>query len=196
MLYGQTVRPRTRSTIRAMSRYRRARTGSTYFFTLVSYQRRPILCDEVIRKLLRVAVQNVRVQRPFEINAWVLMPDHLHCVWTLPDGDTDYSTRWAQIKRSVSRFCNADMKLPPAVSELRRKHRDSTIWQRRFFEHQIVDEDDFARHVDYVHFNPVRHGHAESVAAWPFSTFHRYVRAGILPEDWGGSRSVQTMYLE
>ena len=179
-----------------MSRYRRARTGSTYFFTLVSYERRPILCHEALRKLLRVAVQNVRVQRPFEIDAWVQMPDHLHCVWTLPEDDTDYSTRWAQIKRSVSRFCEEDMKLSHAVSESRRKHRDSTIWQRRFFEHQIVDEDDFARHVDYVHFKPVRHGLAESAAAWPFSTFHRYVRAGILPEDWAGARDAQTMDLE
>jgi putative transposase len=179
-----------------MSRYRRARTGSTYFFTLVSYERRSILCHEPIRKLLRLAVQNVRVQRPFEIDAWVLMPDHLHCVWTLPEGDRDYSTRWAQIKRTVSRFCGAVMLVRYPVSESRRKHRDSVIWQRRIYEHQIVDEDDFARHVDYVHFNPVRHGHAVCAAAWPFSTFHRYVRAGVLPVDWGGSSRTDEMNLE
>ncbi|MFC5479203.1 REP-associated tyrosine transposase [Massilia suwonensis] len=179
-----------------MSRYRRARTGTTYFFTLVSYARRPILCQEPIRKLLRLAVQNVRARRPFEIDAWVLMPDHLHCVWTLPEGDRDYSTRWAQIKRTVSRFCGEDMLVGHPVSESRRKHRDSVIWQRRFYEHQIVDEDDFGRHVDYVHFNPVRHGHAENAASWPFSTFHRYVRAGLLPADWGGSAQAQSMHLE
>jgi putative transposase len=179
-----------------MSQYRRARTGSTYFFTLVSYERRPILCDEPIRKLLRLAAQNVRARRPFAIDAWVLMPDHLHCVWTLPQGDTDYSTRWAQIKRTVSRFCDPDMHVPRPTTESRRKHRDSVIWQRRFYEHQIVDERDFARHVDYVHFNPVRHGCVASAAAWPFSTFHRYVRAGILSADWGGSMQAAEMDLE
>jgi putative transposase len=179
-----------------MSQYRRARTGRTYFFTLVSYERRPILCEEPIRNLLRLAVRNVRIRRPFAIDAWVLMPDHLHCVWTLPEGDADYSTRWAQIKRTVSRFCDADTLIRHPVSDSRRKHRDSVIWQRRFYEHQIVDEDDFARHVDYVHFNPVRHGHAESAAAWPFSTFHRYVRAGILPIDWGESTQAAEMHLE
>ena len=179
-----------------MSQYRRARTGSTYFFTLVSYERRPILCDPPIRNLLRLAVQNVRVRRPFTIDAWVLLPDHVHCIWTLPEGDTDYSTRWAQIKRTVSRFCDPDMHVPRPTSESRRKHRDSVIWQRRFYEHQIRDEDDFARHVDYVHFNPVRHGHASSAAAWPFSTFHRYVRAGMLSADWGGSMHTAEMDLE
>jgi putative transposase len=179
-----------------MTRYRRARTGSTYFFTLVSYERRPVLCYLPIRNVLRLAVQHVRARRPFDIDAWVLMPDHLHCMWTLPEGDADYSTRWAQIKRTVSRFCGPDMQVRHPVSESRRKHRDSVIWQRRFYEHQIVDEDDFERHVDYVHFNPVRHGHADRAAAWPFSTFHRYVRAGTLPADWGGSTQVEGMHLE
>jgi putative transposase len=179
-----------------MTRYRRARTGTTYFFTLVSYERRPILCYEPIRNVLRLAVQYVRARRPFDIDAWVLMPDHLHCIWTLPEGDADYSMRWAQIKRTVSRFCGPDMRTRHPVSKSRRKHRDSVIWQRRFYEHQIVDEGDYERHVDYVHFNPVRHGHAESVGAWPFSTFHRYVRAGILAADWGGSTQTGQMHLE
>ena len=186
-----------RSTIRAtMPRYRRARTGPTYFFTLVSFERRPILCYAPIRNVLRLALRNVRAKRPFEIDAWVLMPDHLHCIWTLPEGDTDYSTRWAQIKRTVSRFCDTDIRARHPVSESRRKHRDSVIWQRRFYEHAIRDELDFERHVDYVHFNPVRHGHAESAAAWPFSTFHRYVRAGVLPADWGGTTEARQMHLE
>jgi putative transposase len=179
-----------------MPYYRRARTGPTYFFTLVAFERRPILCSEPIRNLLRLAVQNVRTRRPFDIDAWVLMPDHLHCIWTLPEGDTDYSTRWAQIKRTVSRFCDTNIRALHPVSESRRKHRDSVIWQRRFYEHAIRDELDFERHVDYVHFNPVRHGHAESAAAWPFSTFHRHVRAGILPADWVGTDAARCMHLE
>jgi putative transposase len=101
-----------------MSRYRRARTGPTYFFTLVSFERRPILCYAQIRKVLRLALQNVRAKRPFQIDAWVLMPDHLHCIWTLPEGDTDYSTRWAQIKRTVSRFCDTDIRARHPVSEI------------------------------------------------------------------------------
>jgi putative transposase len=179
-----------------MPNYRRARTGPTYFFTLVSFERRPILCYLPIRNVLRLAVQNVRTRRPFTIDAWVLMPDHLHCIWTLPEGDTDYSTRWAQIKRTVSRFCGDDVRFHHPVSESRIKHRDSVIWQRRFYEHQIADERDFERHVDYVHFNPVRHGHAESAAAWPFSTFHRYVKSGVLAPDWGGTAEVGQMHLE
>lgn len=178
-----------------MSQYRRARTGTTYFFTLVSYRRQPILCQAPIRSALRVALQNVRATRPFQIDAWVLMPDHVHCIWTLPDGDVDYSTRWALIKNSVARFA----KLPGlsnTASASRIKHRDAAVWQRRFYEHQIRDEHDFERHMDYVHFNPVRHGLADSAAAWPYSTFHRYVRQGVYPCDWGGTIQIQAMSLE
>jgi putative transposase len=178
-----------------MPRYRRARTGPTYFFTLVSFKRRPILCYAPIRSALRLALENVRKTRPFHIDAWVLMPDHLHCIWTLPDGDVDYSTRWNLIKRSVSRFVDEGLRAHGAVSASRVKHRDSTIWQRRFYEHEIRDERDFERHVDYVHFNPVRHGHAGSAAAWPFSTFHRYVRQGVYPADWGGTVQAERMLL-
>lgn len=170
-----------------MSRYRRARDGQTYFFTLVSFRRRPILCYSPIRNALRSALIEVRQRRPFEIGAWVLMPDHMHCIWTLPSGDTDYSTRWALIKRLVSRSCAHELDDRWRPSSSRIKHRDSIIWQRRFHEHMVRDEWDFERHADYIHFNPVRHGHADSAAAWPFSTFHRYVREGIYPANWGGT---------
>ena len=179
-----------------MTRYRRARTGRTYFFTLVTFRRRPILCYAPIRAELRLALQNVRLARPFDVDAWVLMPDHLHCIWTLPADDVDYSTRWNLIKRSVSRFVDVSMRAQGAVSASRLKHRDSTIWQRRFHEHEIRDERDFERHMDYEHFHPVPHGYAESAAAWPFSTFHRYVRAGVYPADWGGTVGVERMQLE
>jgi putative transposase len=160
----------------------------------VSFRRQPILCLPPIRCELRRALQNVRITRPFEIDAWVLMPDHLHCIWTLPEGDVDYSTRWALIKNAVSRFAGVPTISADTTSRI--KHRDAAIWQRRFYEHEIRDERDFERHMDYVHFNPVRHGHAASAAAWPYSTFHRYVREGVYAPDWGGTEAAQEIWLE
>jgi putative transposase len=142
---------------------------------------------------MRVAIENLCVVRPFSIDAWVLMPDHLHCIWTLPDGDRDFSTRWSLIKRSVSRFAAHVALDPSARNASARKHRESTIWQRRFWEHQIRDELDFARHLDYIHFNPVKHGYVERVVDWPYSTFHRYVRDGVYAKDWGGGKDVQAL---
>ncbi|HWJ94766.1 MAG TPA: transposase [Telluria sp.] len=179
-----------------MTRYRRAQGGTTYFFTLVSFERRPVLCDEGVRAELRDALLRVQAARPFGIDAWVLMPDHLHCIWTMPEGDHDYSTRWAQIKRSVSRFADCTLQFERPVSASRHKHRDGTLWQRRFYEHQIRDERDFERHADYIHFNPVRHGYASSAAEWPFSTFRRYAKAGTYPLDWGGTVEAESMWLE
>jgi putative transposase len=179
-----------------MSYYRRVRTGSTYFFTVVSYHRRPILCHDTIRRSLRIAIENVRVKRPFSIDAWVLLPDHLHCIWTLPDDDHDFSTRWQLIKRSVSRFSEGAALDPDTRHASARKHRESTIWQRRFWEHQIRNERDFERHVDYIHVNPMKHGHVGRVVDWPYSTFHRYVRNGIYAADWGGGSDIDDLELE
>lgn len=168
-----------------MSRYRRAR-GRTFFFTVVAFHRRPILCDAPIRIALRQAILLVAATRPFVIDAWVLLPDHLHAIWTLPEGDDDFSTRWSEIKRFVSTSCREVFHRPDLQGPRARARRESTIWQRRFWEHGIRDEHDMAQHMDYVHFNPVRHGHASSVSRWPYSTFHRYVRQGVYPPDWGG----------
>ena len=168
-----------------MSRYRRAMAASSsYFFTVVAYRRQSILCDEAIRNALRASIETVRVARPFVIDAWVLLPDHLHCVWTLPDGDADFSTRWMIIKRAVSLACREDYRRADWVTASKLKHRESTIWQRRFWEHPIHDENDFARHVDYIHLNPVKHGHGQRAVNWPHLTFHRYVRDGIYAHDW------------
>lgn len=169
-----------------MTRYRRARTGHTFFFTLVAYHRRPILCHPTIRNSLRRAIQNLRHTRPFSIDGWVLLPDHLHCIWTLPDGDSDFSTRWSLIKRAVSRFSRDVALDPDSRSASARKHRESTIWQRRFWEHLIRDDIDFERHLDYIHFNPVKHGHVGRAIDWPYSTIHRYVKEGVYPGDWAG----------
>jgi putative transposase len=169
-----------------MPDYLRARTGSVFFFTLVAFQRRPILCHPTIRRSLRRAIDNLRVTHPFSIDGWVLMPDHLHCIWTLPEGDSDFSTRWSLLKRSVSRFSRDVAADSRDCSRSRRKHRESTIWQRRFWEHVIRDERDFERHLDYIHFNPVRHGYVTRAVEWPYSTIHRYVKAGVYASDWGG----------
>ena len=171
-----------------MSRYRRASAaGSSYFFTVVAYRRQPFLCNETIRNTLRTAIEKVRTLRPFVIDAWVLLPDHLHCMWTLPDDDADFSTRWMIIKRAVSLACKEDYRRAGLLTTSKLKHRESTIWQRRFWEHQIRNEDDFDRHVDYIHFNPVKHGHVQHAADWPYSTFHRYVRDGVYARDWAGA---------
>jgi putative transposase len=169
-----------------MSRYRRSRTpGATYFFTLTTFDRRPLLIGEPIRTALRKAIAETRERAPFVVHAWVLLPEHLHCVWELPDHDADFGKRWSMIKRKVTQACgyDGDADLPTTLSRAGR--REGGLWQRRFWEHQICDDLDFERHVDYIHFNPVKHGHVRSVKDWPFSTFHRYVKDGLYPEDWG-----------
>jgi putative transposase len=171
-----------------MSRYRRATaTGSSYFFTVIAYRRQPILCSDAIRNALRTAIETVHVARPFDIDDWVLLSDHLHCVWTLPGGDADFSNRWMKIKRAVSLTCGEEFHRIEWMRTSKSKHRESTIWQRRFWEHQIRDEDDFARHIDYIHFNLVKHGHVQHASDWPYSTFHRYVRDGLYARDWAGA---------
>jgi len=168
-----------------MSYYRRAKdAGGTYFFTVVSYRRQPILCDTSIRDALREGIEKTRRRYPFEIDAWVLLPDHRHCLWTLPEGDADFSKRWAKIKRHVSLVCGDRYKHDDWLSGSVKKRRESTLWQRRFWEHQIRDQDDFNHHVDYIHHNPVKHGVCERPIQWPYSTLPRYVREGKCPLDW------------
>lgn len=174
-----------------MSRYRRADTpGGTYFFTVVTYRRQPILCDPPVREALRQAICEMRNRRPFVVDAWVLMPDHLHCIWTLPSGDADFATRWSLIKRQVSTACGEHYRRGEWLTDSKRKHRESTIWQRRYWEHQIRNESDLARHLDYIHYNPVKHALCRQPQDWPWSTIHRYIGSGLLPADWGESESV------
>ena len=180
---------------RCMSRYRRSFDGTTYFFTLVAYRRRPILCDEPVRRALRDGFERVRTRLPFQINAIVLLPDHLHCILTLPDGDTDYVARWSQIKHHVAYSCR-DTHGQFRVTDAQQKRREAPIWQRKFWEHQIRDEGDMERHVDYIHYNPVKHGLTVSAAEWPYSTFAKFVEAGNYPADWGGTDAARSMTLE
>jgi putative transposase len=167
-----------------MVRYRRNFTaGGTFFFTLTLADRTSrALVDHI--EALRAAVREMRRARPFVIDAAVVLPDHLHIVMTLPQGDADYTNRWRPIKR---RFTDAVMK--SGISVARHPNGEAALWQRRFWEHTIRDDEDFERHLDYVHFNPVKHGLVSRVRDWPYSSFHRYVRRGLLPSDWGGDMS-------
>ena len=164
--------------------YRRfCRAGATYFFTVVTFERRPLFADVDNVALLRQAFATVKARHPFVIDALVLLPDHLHCLWTLPAEDDDFSSRWMSINREFTRHCAPQCKAP--VSPARRAKREQAVWQRRFWERCIRDDADFQRHCDYIHFNPVKHGHAATPAAWPYSTFQRFVERGVYPPDWG-----------
>ncbi|VUX46674.1 conserved hypothetical protein [Candidatus Defluviicoccus seviourii] len=156
--------------------------GGCYFFTVNLLERRgnALLNDRI--DLLRDAVRRVRRSRPFTIDAWAVLPDHLHCVWTLPPGDDNFSTRWRLIKT----FFVRGLPRTERLSRVRRASGERGIWQRRFWEHAIRDDEDYAAHMDYVHFNPVKHGLAASPADWPYSTFKSCVDRGLYPEDWIG----------
>lgn len=174
-----------------MPNYRRDDTkGGMYFFTVVTHRRQKLLCREMVRQALRAAIKAVRVSHPFTIKAWVLLPDHLHCIWTLPPGDADFSVRWSKIKRCVSRQCGLETN---RLHRCGQQRKESSLWQRRFWEHRIRDEQDYRRHMDYLHYNPVKHGLVAQVGDWPYSTFHRLVRQGIYEPDWAGVVSGQAL---
>jgi putative transposase len=164
-----------------MVRYRRNFVpGGTFFFTVTLADRSSwALIDHI--EALRAATRDTRRSHPFTIDAVVVLPDHLHVIMTLPQGDADYSNRWRLIKR---RFTEVVIKSGAPIA--RARNGELALWQRRFWEHTIGDESDFERHVDYVHFNPVKHGLVARVRDWPHSSFHSYVRRGLLPQDWGG----------
>jgi len=128
-------------------------------------------------------------QYPLIIDACVVLPNHLHCIWTLPEGDSDFSTRWRLIKSYFSRKC--DERCKRYVSAVRRKKKEQAVWQRRFWEHQIRDEDDFVRHVEYIYFNPVKHGLVKAPKDWPYSSFHRDVRDGKCDLEWGAGIEIK-----
>ena len=154
-------------------------SGGTYFFTVnLADRQSELLVDNVAS--LRASVTHVMQRHPFRIDAWVVLPDHLHAVWSLPHDDDDYALRWMLIKSGFSRSIVKGER----ISTSRKSKRERGIWQRRYWEHLIRDEDDLARHVDYVHINPVKHGHAEKATDWPWSSIQRYVRAGIVSSEW------------
>lgn len=153
--------------------------GGTFFFTVTLRNRQLRLLTEHL-DLLRQAFREVRAERHFEIDAIVILPEHLHAIWTLPENDADYSTRWKSIKGSFTRRLK-DRGLP-FTPDARGEHG---LWARRFWEHTIRDETDLQKHIDYIHFNPVRHAHVSRPIDWPHSSLRRYVKEGILSNDWG-----------
>ena len=166
-----------------MTQYRRNWTlGGTYFFTVVAVNRAngPLVAHIAD---LRTAFRIVRAEHSFEIDAIVILPDHLHTLWTLPPADSDYATRWKKIKAAFSKRMPANE--PRSPSRIAKGERG--IWQRRYWEHTIRDEDDLRAHVDYIHFNPVKHGYVGAASEWPHSTFRQYVDRGMYPMDWGGA---------
>jgi putative transposase len=152
-------------------RYRRDyRHGACYFFTVVTARRRPIFARPESVDLLRDAFRHVRQRHPFQVDAMVVLPDHVHCVWTLPANTADFSLRWQQIKRYFSSQTSWS----------------APCWQKRFWEHRIRDDRDYANHLDYIHYNPVKHGHVACARQWPYSSFGKWVARGAYAPDWGG----------
>jgi putative transposase len=168
-----------------MPNYRRSHTpGGTFFFTVVTHRRRRVFDAPSSRALLGEVIRECQKDWPFEVHAIVLLPDHLHTLWTLPRGDENYSGRWSAIKKTfTSRFLaggGADWR----VSAGKQREQRRGIWQRRFWEHTIEDEDDFEAHFDYIHYNPVKHKLVRCPGDWEPSSFHRWVKRGVYPADW------------
>ncbi len=168
-----------------MTSYRRNFVpGGSFFFTLNLADRRLSLLTTHV-ELLRAAFRETRERHPFAIDTIVILPDHLHVVWTMPEGDANFATRWRLIKSTFSR----KLVLGEPISASRAGKGERGIWQRRYWEHTIRDERDFERHIDYIHINPVKHGLVKRVCDWAPSSFHRFVKLGIYPPDWAGDAS-------
>ncbi len=173
-------------------RYRRSYvSGGCYFFTVNLQDRSKSLLVEHV-DVLRSAMRKVKQNHPFEIEAIVIMPNHLHALWQLPENDADFSTRWNLIKGGFSRALSST----ELISKSREKKGERGIWQRRFWEHLIRDDKDYERHVDYIHFNPVKHGFVKRPVDWEYSSIHRYIQQGVVASDWAVRDKVMGEYGE
>ena len=176
-----------------MPNYRRAKQpGGTYFITQVTHHRLPWLITDIGREALRTAIVHVRQKYPFTIDAFVLLPDHFHSLWTLPEGDSDLSTRLRLIKTFVTKRFGDQLSIKADISTSRQKRKERNLWQRRFWEHLIRSERDFAQHCDYIHYNPVRHQLCSLPQDWQFSSIHRFIIQGIYPQNWGRKEIIET----
>jgi putative transposase len=170
--------------------YRRIKNpGACVFLTLVTHQRQPLLTTDSNINRLRTAFRRELKTHPFQLDAIVILPDHLHTLWTLPSGDYDYQNRVSRIKRYFSIGCKGSK---TSQSSARTKKRYKPVWQQRYWEHTIRDQKDFSHHMDYIHYNPVKHGQVDHPSEWPFSSFHRYIDSGLYNADWGTSEPVST----
>jgi putative transposase len=168
-----------------MADYRRYYVpGGTYFFTVVTRGRARFLCEPAARRILGEKFRECLLRWPFQVNAIVLQPDHLHAIWSMPAGDARYSARWAWIKKEFTKAWLVAGGREERISVARLSRGDHGVWQPRFWEHQIEDEDDFEAHMDYIHYNPVKHGLVTRPKDWPFTSFHRWVSNGVYPPDW------------
>lgn len=168
-------------------RYRRACVpGGSYFFTVVTHQRHKLFTSEAPVNLLRTAFRSVMRKHPFSIDAIVILPDHLHCIWTLPSGDADFARRWRLIKTAFTRQCSSEWRAKN-LDSMRICGRQRPVWQHRYWEHLIRSEADFQAHVEYIHYNPVRHQYVRRPADWGWSSFGRYVQRGVFTNDWGAT---------
>lgn len=161
--------------------------GASYFFTVATHNRRSIFNNEQSIAVLKNAFRAVRIKHPFDIDAIVVLPNHIHCIWTLPENDTDYAKRWRLIKTWFTKHCDVALRVDPDDS--RKARNEQAIWQHRYWEHVIRDEKDLTNHIGYIHYNPVKHGYVNSVSDWRYSSFHRHVEKGWLEENWGESES-------
>ncbi len=172
-------------TKKEMPKYRRARIpGGTYFFTVVLANRKSSLLVDNF-DLLASAIKRTKNSRPFRTHGWVVLPDHIHTIWTLPKHDSDFSGRWRVIKKSFTRSCKS-----------RHKGLKVPFWQNRFWEHAIRGEADLEDHLNYIHINPLKHGYVQQVKDWPYSSFHHYVEKGFYPHDWGGVKELDDSAIE
>ena len=161
-----------------MPNYRRDYSGLCWFFTVVTRDRRPLFNDPETLDLLRNSIIRCRARYPFKMDAWVALPDHIHCVWSLPGNDRDYSRRWSVIKRLFTQgYREHTSENPP-------------FWQSRFWAHRIDDEADYRHHIDYIHINPVKHGYVDLPGMWGSSSFQQYVDRGVYTSDWGSNLAI------
>lgn len=164
--------------------YRRCyQPGGCYFFTVVTEQRQPLLIDHIDR--LRIAFRHTMDRYPFAIDGIVVLPDHLHTLWRLPDGDDDFSKRWMVIKRKFSAGL-----APGVINASKQRKREKGIWQRRFWEHHIRDESDWRAHMDYIHYNPVKHRYCATPSEWPYSSFQKSIEQGLYSAAWWSNSSL------
>ena len=172
-------------TYKEMPQYRRFhQAGGTFFLTLVTYNRKPYFTDPEKIIKLRQAIRTVKLEMPFEIMGAVILPEHLHFLWKLPPNDTAYSKRVGRLKVLFTRSLKSENDFTESLSKSRQKHRESNIWQRRFWEHTVRDEQDFEGCLNYIHYNPIKHGLVTCPHLWSYSSFHAWVKQGIYPHDW------------
>ena len=173
-----------------MPNWRRARIpGGSYFFTVVTDRRRAIFSFDEARTLLGTIVRECQQEWPFEVHSVVLLPDHLHSIWLLPAGDDRYSQRWAWIKSQFTKRWLSSGGVECEITDGRSRDGRRGVWQPKFWEHTLRDENDLERHSDYIHFNPVKHGYVECPADWPWSSLHKWIERGVYPKNWACGQS-------